>query len=124
MPQVIIETSPNVTLKETNRLLASVNQAIFATGHFTPETAIKTRLYKAEFACIGLHVGSHNAFISVTMQIMPGRTDAIKQHIAQTVIDAIRQHIDQFENRVHTHDKLQLSINMLDLAPSYQKITI
>lgn len=124
MPQIIIETSPNVTLKEPNRLLASINSAVFATGHFTPQVSIKSRLYQAPFACIGLDIASHNAFISITMYLMPGRDDTIKQQLGQTIISTIKEHINKFESRVHTHDKLQISVNIIDLAPSYQKIII
>ena len=123
MPQIIIETSPNVQLAAPKQLLATLNQALFATGHFTPATALKARLYTPAQALVGIEPDDDAGFISVTMYLMPGRDDNVKNLLTQTILQSIEQHVREQET-IATQRQLQITANLLDLAPSYQKILL
>lgn len=124
MPHIIVETSPNLTLKSPKVLLLSINKAVYATGYFTPITAIKTRLYQAPYTCIGDDADEDEAFISVTMLLLPGRDDTVKTHVGKTIINTIQQHLVGVEHYQTIQGKLQITANLLDSDTNYQKTIV
>lgn len=87
MPHCIIEYSaPLAQQFDINALVQAVHQGAINSALFE-SSAIKSRSYGSEHSQIGML--ADGSFIHLTFRIMPGRTDAQKQHLTQSVYQAM-----------------------------------
>ncbi|KFZ38651.1 hypothetical protein HR45_04295 [Shewanella mangrovi] len=87
MPHVIIEYSTNVAAEiDISQLVETAHEAAIATDLFNPD-AVKSRAYSCADYVLG--TGKINSFIHICVRIMPGRTEAQKQLLTNTVFEAV-----------------------------------
>ena len=89
MPHIIIELAKPLLTSEddTHNLLHVVHNATKATQLFEPKN-IKTRIIPVDYYCVA---DGTKSFIHAQLRIHPGRTDAQKRLLSQTIRDAIVQ---------------------------------
>lgn len=90
MPHLIIEHDGQLEF-DGDLLIKALNQALVDSGHFG-EIDIKTRLYQADHARVGT-LDQPRSFIHSTLRLMPGRSSAIQQELAQLLVATIDQQL-------------------------------
>ncbi len=118
MPHVIVECSEHGLVKDHDQLLLCINQILLDTNEFVAAD-IKSRCYVPSCALSGLDK-SQDAFISVSLKIMPGRSDAVQRNMSEKVLAAIQSEL------VPSHSKkIQIMVELTELnIKQYHKIII
>lgn len=118
MPHVIIECSEKDLVKDCDQLLLSINQALLDTKEFVAED-IKSRCYVPDYVLSGLDK-SQDAFISISLKIMPGRNDTVQKDMAERILAAVKS---QLSNR--DDQKVQIMVEVTELnTKQYHKIIV
>lgn len=118
MPHVIIECSEKGLVKDHDQLLLAVNRALLDSQEFKAED-IKSRCYLPDHVLAGVDQ-SYDAFISISLKIMPGRNDVIQKDMAERVLAAV-----QSELSADYHKKIQIMVEVTELnATQYHKIVV
>ncbi|WP_274572034.1 5-carboxymethyl-2-hydroxymuconate Delta-isomerase [Neisseria leonii] len=110
MPHLMVEISAGLAVDET-KLLADLAQALYDSGEFVLSD-IKSRLYRADASLVGTGGGSQD-FIAVRLLLLAGRTDAVKQALAQAVLAVL--------GGLPFDCKPQYSVEVVELSPLYWK---
>jgi 5-carboxymethyl-2-hydroxymuconate isomerase len=91
MPHCILEYSANVPDRpDLARVLADVHAALTATGEFTLAD-IKSRAVRHEQFLIG-DGDPARVFVTLTMQILGGRSDEVKARISEAALAVLTRH--------------------------------
>lgn len=122
MPHVIVQASPNVTIKRPERLLKSLNSRLWASGQFKQPHDIKARILDVETFLVGIEDDEQSqGFILVQLRLMPGRSEAIKDTLAQSLLEGIQSELAKdTSNRV----SVQICVEVVELGASYHKQTL
>lgn len=118
MPHVIIECSEKNLVKDCDQLLLSVNQALLDTKEFVAAD-IKSRCYVPDYVLSGLDK-SEDAFISISLKIMPGRNDAVQKDMGERILAAVKSELTNNDGK-----NVQIMVEVTELnAKQYHKITV
>ena len=94
MPHCILEYSANVPDRpDLARVLSDVHAALMATGQFTLAD-IKSRAVRHEHFLIG-DGDPARVFVTLTVQILGGRSDEVKEQISEAVLTALARHFPE-----------------------------
>ena len=94
MPHCILEYSANVPDRpDVARVLADVHGALMATGLFTLAD-IKSRAVRHEQFLIG-DGDPARVFVTLTVQILDGRSDAVKAQISEAALEVLARHFPE-----------------------------
>lgn len=118
MPHVIVECSEKGLVKDCDQLLLSINQALLDTKEFVAAD-IKSRCYVPNYVLSGLDQ-SYDAFIAISLKIMPGRNDAVQQDMAERILAAVQAELtDGYDQKV------QIMVEVTELnVKQYHKIVV
>lgn len=118
MPHLTLEFSSNLPGPPARDLLAALNRALCASGEFAGPD-IKSRASVFDQFQIG-EGGEDAAFAHMTLRLMPGRSVAQRQRLAQGLLQALAAVLPaQYALPV------QLTVEIVELAaPCYAKIEI
>ncbi|WP_454780441.1 5-carboxymethyl-2-hydroxymuconate Delta-isomerase [Legionella sp. WA2022007384] len=115
MPHLILELSNNIKSRPLNQLFDKLH-------HMLAEK-LPTQLSNCRGRCI-MHplffIGdqsAENAFVHLTLKILPGRDDAKKKNIAKKLFDLLEDFFKTEENKLN----IMFSVEILDLDHHYFK---
>ncbi|MBX2833898.1 MAG: 5-carboxymethyl-2-hydroxymuconate Delta-isomerase [Micavibrio sp.] len=112
MPHIIVEYSESLKNIDVPKLVIKLHD-ILAEQPTVNIHAIKSRAIPVENAVIG--DGNEPDFmVHITLKLLPGRDDALKKKMAQSLFDTAKTHIKI--------ERLSLSVEVMELhAESYTK---
>lgn len=115
MPHLIIEHDGLLEF-DGDLLIETLNQALVDSGHFG-EIDIKSRLYLTDHARIGT-LNTPRSFVHSTLRLMPGRSSATQQELAQLLVSTIDQQLAPSPD-INVH----ITAEIIELnTPHYAKI--
>ncbi|GAA5099901.1 5-carboxymethyl-2-hydroxymuconate Delta-isomerase [Wohlfahrtiimonas larvae] len=118
MPHVIIECSKRDLVKNCDQLLLNINQALLDTKEFVAAD-IKSHCYVPDYVLSGLDE-SQDAFISISLKIMPGRNDVVQKDMAERILSAVRAELSNNDGK-----NVQIMVEVTELnVKQYHKITV
>ena len=117
MPHCILEATENLLDQpDWGGLLREVNGTLVATGLFKAAD-IKSRLLRHEVFAIGDGTADQ-AFVTLTVQILGGRTDEVKAQISETLLPLLARAFP----RTLAQMKCSLTVQITDIhRPSYRR---
>lgn len=119
MPHVIVQASRNVTIKHPQRLLKSLNNSLWQSGHFEQPEDIKARIVDIETFLVGVDDdGQAHGFVFVQLKLMPGRSETIKHELAANLLDTLN---NELAANISSRVSVQLCAEVVELSPSYHK---
>lgn len=119
MPHLIVQATPNVTIRQPERLLKALNTVLWQSGQFKQPEDIKARLLDVETFLVGLDDDQQErGFVSVELRLMPGRSEAVKNTLAASLLTCLQSELTAaMSSRV----KVQCCVEVLELGPVYHK---
>lgn len=97
MPHLVFEHTANMTPQpDWQTLLTECHQYLASTGEWTLAD-IKSRVFQAAFFLQGAGLqdeSSDKAHITLTLQMLEGRSDSLKQSTAKKLGQIIQHHVD------------------------------
>ncbi|SUD91966.1 5-carboxymethyl-2-hydroxymuconate Delta-isomerase [Psychrobacter phenylpyruvicus] len=119
MPHVIVQATPNVTIKEPDSLLKKLNSTLWETGHFGSPQAIKARFVKLETFLVGVEDEQQaEGFVYIQLRLMPGRSQQIRDDLAEKLHACLKQElVEQQSERV----SVQYCVEVVELTAAYKK---
>ena len=119
MPHVIVQASRNVTIKHPERLLKSLNNSLWQSGHFKQPEDIKARIVDIETFLVGVDDDEQtHGFVFVQLKLMPGRSETIKNELAANLLDTLN---NELAASISSRVSVQLCAEVVELSPSYHK---
>lgn len=116
MPHLILEFSDNVPDSvDGPKVLRALHESLVGSGPFAMNS-IKSRAVRYGSFCVG-NGASNNAFVHLTLAILPGRDQQTKQKAAQTLMSTLLAHFPRTSESPHS---ITCEVRELD-GPSYQK---
>ena len=108
MPHCILEYSDNIKdITQWNDLFIQLHKVLLDTGEFKKED-IKSRVLEYKNYYIG--DGSPNqAFITLNIQILDGRSDKFKKELAQSALNVLNKFFYNTLERMQTSITVQIS---------------
>jgi 5-carboxymethyl-2-hydroxymuconate isomerase len=89
MPHCILEASDNLLDQpDWVGLLRAINQTLVATGLFSAAD-IKSRVLRHQAFAIG-EGGPDQAFVTLNVQILSGRTDEVKAQVSEALLETLK----------------------------------
>ena len=118
MPHCFLEYSSNIIDEiHFNDLLHKINNLLFSTGIFNLND-IKSRAVKHDLYVIG-DGDSNRAFIALTISILSGRSDEIKEKITESALQLLK---DSFCDTLK-EKKCSIAVQVIDIhRKSYRKL--
>lgn len=119
MPHVIVQATPNVTIKKPESLLKKLNSTLWETGHFGSPQAIKTRFVDLETFLVGVEDDEQaEGFVYIQLRLMPGRSQEIRDDLAEKLHACLKQDlVEQQSGRV----SVQYCVEVVELTAAYRK---
>lgn len=117
MPQLRLEFSSNVLEKNNFSKL-------FEKCHSTLEKMLPTEISSCKsraIECERFYVGngnSHNAFVHVSLKVLPGRDAEILQTVGEKIMELLLNHFSDSLQQL----KLQITLEIMELERTYFKI--
>lgn len=109
MPHIHLEYSDNLENFDARPVLLALNQALFATGHVTAATDIKSRATCQSDYLIGL--GDENqAYVHAKVSLLSGRDLKTKTEISNQLLLTLQQLLLQ-----QSHLTVQLCVEILEM---------
>ncbi len=122
MPHVIVQATPNVTIKEPESLLKKLNSTLWETGHFGSLQAIKARFVKLETFLVGVEDEQQaEGFVYIQLRLMPGRSQQIRDDLAEKLHACLQQQLGADQSG---HVTVQYCVEVVELSEAYQKIRV
>lgn len=118
MPQLILEYSSNIFEKDAMKPLFQEYHSILEKNLPTDIDRCKSRA----IACHDYYIGNgqpNNAFIHISLKIMPGRDFNTVKNVADAMLIASKQHFSASLQKLN----LQITIEVMELEKTYFKIT-
>ncbi len=116
MPHLILEYSANVPEKNGFHTLFMRLHTLLAQSLPTELSGCRSRALECVHYCVG-DGNEHNAFIHLTLKIMPGRSEEKRMKLGNELVAALQEYCSK---NFHAQ-KIQLSVEMLELQPTYFK---
>lgn len=116
MPHLTIEHSANILETDFAEALLARCHDILSTSLPSNIENFKSRVVRHEIFRVGAGSG---AFVHVTLHILPGRSDAVRQTVYTALADLMRE---AFARSLKERGA-QITLNIVDLASDYVKIT-
>lgn len=119
MPHVIVQATPNVTIKKPESLLKKLNSTLWETGHFGSPQAIKARFVELETFLVGVEDDQQaEGFVYIQLRLMPGRSQEIRDDLAEKLHACLKQElVEQQSGRV----SVQYCVEVVELTAAYRK---
>lgn len=119
MPHVIVQATPNVTIKNPESLLKKLNSTLWETGHFGTPQAIKARMLDVETFLVGVEDDQQaEGFVYVQLRLMPGRSQEIRDDMAERLLSCLKEAlVEQQSGRV----SVQYCVEVVELTAAYKK---
>jgi len=113
MPHIIVEYSDTLASSEDIPKLVSIVHHTLAEQDTVSVQAIKTRAIPVQYAIVG-DSDSRDRMIHITLKLLPGREDVLKQIMAKALSDKVRS---------ATHDdRISITVEVMEMhEPSYIK---
>ena len=108
MPHIRIEVTANISIA-FDKLLAAINRTLIGSGEFK-EADIKSRVVPLQHYLTGNDKSA--GFIHCQLQLMAGRSDALKASLAQALLETLSDFI------CDTELTIQSSVHVTELHPS------
>lgn len=118
MPQLILEYSKNIIERDNLTTLFQQCHDLLAEALPTDLNSCKSRAIKCKTYVVG-DGQLDNAFIHVSLKVMPGRTQDTLQNVGQRMMKVLENHFAQSLQKL----KLQITLEISNLQPTYFKIT-
>ena len=118
MPQLILEYSSNILEKDNMKPLFQEYHSILEKTLPTDINNCKSRA----IACDDYYIGQgqpNNAFIHISLKIMPGRDFETLKNTADAMMSTSKNHFSGSLQKLN----LQITIEIIDLEKAYFKIT-
>ena len=117
MPHCIIEHTDNVLDKPSwKNIFCELHKILVDTGQWI-ESDIKSRVLEHKNFYIG-DGGSNQAFVTLNIQILDGRSDNIKKEISQKALNLLR---DNFPKSLKDLD-FSITVQVSDIHPCYCRL--
>lgn len=113
MPHLTLHYTDSLPI-DADALLARLNQALIASGHFE-EASIKSRAIALRYFRVGDSTPDERAFIHVDLKIMPGRSEAVRAEVSEALLRVL------IGQSIGPHPELQLCVEVNELPASYRK---
>lgn len=122
MPHVIVQATPNVTIKHPESFLKKLNTTLWETGHFGSPQAIKARLLDLETFLVGVDDDQQaEGFVYIQLRLMPGRSQQIRDDLADKLLACLQQQLGADQSgRV----SIQYCVEVVELSEAYQKVRV
>lgn len=119
MPHVIVQATPNVTIKKPESLLKKLNSTLWEAGHFGLPQAIKARFVELETFLVGVEDDEQTeGFVYIQLRLMPGRSQEIRDDLAEKLHTCLKQElVEQQSGRV----SVQYCVEVVELTAAYKK---
>lgn len=119
MPHVIVQATPNVTIKQPENLLKQLNSTLWETGHFGSPQAIKARFLDLETFLVGVDDDQQaEGFVYIQLRLMPGRSQQIRDDLADKLLTCLKDELtEQQSGRV----SVQYCVEVIELTAAYRK---
>lgn len=119
MPHLIVQATPNVTIRHPESLLKALNTTLWQSGQFKQPEDIKARMLDVETFLVGMDDDQQErGFVSVELRLMPGRSEAVKNTLAASLLACLQAELSAaMSNRV----KVQCCVEVLELNTVYHK---
>lgn len=122
MPHVIVQASPNVTIKNPESLLKKLNTTLWDTGHFGSPQAIKARMLDVETFLVGIEDDQQaQGFVYVQLRLMPGRSQEIRDDLADTLLACLQAQLGADQSSRVT---VQYCVEVVELTAAYRKARV
>lgn len=118
MPQLMLEFSSNIKEKNNLQNLLRDCHSILETTLPTTLQSCKSRAVERDCYCVG-DGKTENAFVHVTLKVMPGRSQEILQAVGESVINLLREYFRASLKELN----LQITVEILELDRNYFKIS-
>ena len=115
MPHLILEYSGNLTAFDAPEALRALNHVVAATGIVGDLLELKARAMRLDDFYVGTEAeqDGKQGFVHLTLLLLEGRTDSVKRELTQQLLSCLEQ------CPYPPNLRLQLSIELRDMAPSY-----
>ena len=116
MPHLVLECSSNINVRPEVT-------GFFAKAHSLLEKMLPTQLSSCKSRFISydtFYLGSghlDNAMLHLTLKILPGRSDLLKEQVGQALIKLMTDCFQEADNNLN----LQFSIEIIEASPHYFK---
>ena len=117
MPQLILEYSANIIEKENLINLFQQCHEFLAKSLPTELASCRSRAIKCENYCIGDSAVA-NAFVHISLKVMPGRSKDTLDSVGQSMMNILTRYFEKSLQQL----KLQISLEIIELQPTYFKI--
>lgn len=122
MPHVIVQATPNVTIKQPESLLKQLNSTLWETGHFGSPQAIKARFLDLETFLVGVDDDQQaEGFVYVQLRLMPGRSQQVRDDLADKLLSCLQQQLGADQSDRVT---VQYCVEVVELSAAYQKVSV
>ena len=108
MPHIRVEITDNINI-DHNRLLTAINRTLTCSGEFY-EADIKSRVVTLHHYLAGNDASA--GFVHCQLELMAGRSDAIKSSLAKALLDTLTDHMPKSTNAI------QSSVHVTELNPA------
>ena len=108
MPHIRVEITDNLSM-DHNKLLTAINRTLTCSGEFN-EADIKSRVVPLHYYLAGNDASA--GFVHCQLELMAGRSDAIKISLAKALLDTLTDHMPKSANAI------QSSVHVTELNPA------
>ncbi|MGQ3889818.1 5-carboxymethyl-2-hydroxymuconate Delta-isomerase [Legionella sp. CNM-1927-20] len=116
MPHLVLEYSNNIDIRPEVT-------TFFAKAHSLLEKILPTQLASCKSRCINydnFYIGSgqiNNAMVHLTLKILPGRSDLLKEQVGQKLIELMTESFAPRNKNLN----LEFSMEIIEASPHYFK---
>lgn len=122
MPHIIVQATPNVTIKNPESLLKKLNTTLWETGHFGSPQDIKARILDIETFLVGMDDDQQQqGFVYLQLRLMPGRSQQIRDELADQLFKCLQQELSTHQSGRAT---IQYCVEVVELSTAYRKISV
>ncbi len=116
MPHLILEYSNNLIATDNFNQLFDELHGLLAEELPTQLSSCKSRCFAHPLFFIG-DQSEHNAFVHLTIKILPGRTDSKKKKLGEIILNRLSVFFRSGTDKLN----ISLSVEILDLDTHYYK---
>ena len=110
MPQLRLEFSPNIIEKNNMANLFQECHSILEKMLPTDINTCKSRAIECETFYVG-DGNSNNAFVHVSLKVMPGRDEDVLKNVGETMMGLLQQHFSNSLQKL----RLQITLEIMEL---------
>lgn len=118
MPHLFVEYTANLPAVDEQALLAALNQVVCSHPSVLHESEVKARIQQVHAFRIGTQPQGR-AFVHVLLQLLEGRSETVRQELAQALGTVLRAHVPPSLGL-----QVQWSVDVAEMSrPCYYKHT-